>query len=126
MKMKGCSVATASAALALLIGLLVAGIGAAPVYGADVYPSKAITLIVPMAPGGTTDLGARVLAEALEKELKVSVVVVNKPGGAMTVGGYATASAKPDGYTLGFLAGLRRSSRGLLVLLLRPLYERRP
>ena len=39
----------------------------------------------------------------MEKELKVSVVVVNKPGGAMTVGGYATASAKPDGYTIGHL-----------------------
>ena len=69
------------------------------------YPDKAITLIVPMAPGGTTDLGARVLAEAMEKHLKQSVVVVNKPGGAMTVGGYAAATAKLDGYTLGFLAG---------------------
>jgi tripartite-type tricarboxylate transporter receptor subunit TctC len=69
------------------------------------YPEKPITLIVPMSPGGTTDLGARLLAEAMEKELKLPVVVVNKPGGAMTVGGYATATAKPDGYTLGFLAG---------------------
>ncbi len=68
------------------------------------YPEKAITLIVPMAPGGSTDLGARLLAEAMEKRLKVPVTVVNKPGGAQTLGGYAVASAKPDGYTLGFLA----------------------
>jgi tripartite-type tricarboxylate transporter receptor subunit TctC len=66
--------------------------------GAAGYPDKPITLVVPMAPGGTTDLGARVLAEAMEKHLKVPVVVVNKPGGAMTIGGYAVASAKPDGY----------------------------
>lgn len=82
------------------------GFGATLLHAAEPpYPSKPITLIVPMAPGGTTDLGARVLAEALEKELKQPVAVVNKPGGAMTVGGYAVASAKPDGYTLVFLAG---------------------
>lgn len=66
------------------------------------YPTRAITLVNPMAPGGLTDVAARLLAEALEKQLKQPVVVVNKPGGAMTTGGYAVASAKPDGYTLGF------------------------
>jgi tripartite-type tricarboxylate transporter receptor subunit TctC len=66
------------------------------------YPEKPINLVVPLAAGGQTDLNARALAEAMEKELKQPVVVVNKPGGTMTVGGYAVASAKPDGYTLGF------------------------
>lgn len=65
------------------------------------YPEKAITLVVPMAAGGYTDLQARLLAEAMERELKQPVVVANKPGGAMTVGGFAVVSAKPDGYTLG-------------------------
>jgi tripartite-type tricarboxylate transporter receptor subunit TctC len=65
------------------------------------YPNKPITIIVPMAPGGLGDLGARALAEAMEKHLKQPIIVVNKPGGGMTVGGYAVASAKPDGYTLG-------------------------
>ncbi|MEM3484739.1 MAG: tripartite tricarboxylate transporter substrate binding protein [Candidatus Methanomethyliaceae archaeon] len=65
------------------------------------YPNKPITIIVPMAPGGLGDLGARALAEAMEKHIKQPVVVVNKPGGGMTVGGYAVASARPDGYTLG-------------------------
>jgi tripartite-type tricarboxylate transporter receptor subunit TctC len=68
------------------------------------YPDKAITLIVPFSAGGSVDLSARILAEAMEKEIKQPVVVVNKPGGAMTVGGYAVVSAKPDGYTLGYLA----------------------
>lgn len=67
------------------------------------YPTKPITLVIPLAPGGLADLGGRILAEALEKQLKQPVAVVNKPGGGMTVGGYTVASAKPDGYTLGFL-----------------------
>jgi tripartite-type tricarboxylate transporter receptor subunit TctC len=66
------------------------------------YPNRAISLIVPFPPGGSTDLGARAVAEALEKHLKQPVVVVNKVGGATTIAGYAVASAKPDGYTLGF------------------------
>ncbi len=66
------------------------------------YPTRAVTMICPYPAGGVTDLGARALAEAMEKNLKQPVVVVNKVGGATTVGGYAVASAKPDGYTLGF------------------------
>jgi tripartite-type tricarboxylate transporter receptor subunit TctC len=66
------------------------------------YPEHPITLVVPYAPGGVTDLGARALADAMEKHLKQPVVVVNKPGGGTTIGGNAVATAKPDGYTLGF------------------------
>jgi tripartite-type tricarboxylate transporter receptor subunit TctC len=66
------------------------------------YPNRAITLIVPYPAGGVTDLGARALAESMEKHLKQPVIVVNKKGGGTTIGGYAVASAKPDGYTLGF------------------------
>jgi tripartite-type tricarboxylate transporter receptor subunit TctC len=66
------------------------------------YPTKTITMICPYPPGGVTDLGARALAESMEKHLKQPVVVVNKVGGGTTVGGYAVASSKPDGYTLGF------------------------
>src|SRR3972149_8194420 len=70
--------------------------------GATVYPERAITLVVPYPPGGVTDLGARALADAMEKQLGKPVVVVNKAGGATTIGGIAGATAKPDGYTLGF------------------------
>jgi tripartite-type tricarboxylate transporter receptor subunit TctC len=66
------------------------------------YPERAITLVVPYAPGGVTDLGARALADAMQKQLKQPVVVVNKPGGGTTIGGNAVAAARPDGYTLGF------------------------
>jgi tripartite-type tricarboxylate transporter receptor subunit TctC len=66
------------------------------------YPERAITLICPYPPGGITDLGARALANAMEKQMKQPVIVVNKAGGATTIGGNSVATAKPDGYTLGF------------------------
>jgi len=72
-------------------------------HAASAYPDRAITVVVPYAAGGVTDLAARAISEALEKALKQPVVVVNKIGGRATVGGYAVVTAKPDGYTLGFL-----------------------
>ena len=76
---------------------------ATALHGADVkYPTKPVTLVCPLTAGGLLDIAARLVAESMEKQLKQPVVVVNKPGGAMTTGGYAVASAKPDGYTLGF------------------------
>jgi tripartite-type tricarboxylate transporter receptor subunit TctC len=66
------------------------------------YPERGITFVIPYPPGGVTDLGARALAEAMERHLGKPVVAVNRPGGATTIGGAAVASAKPDGYTLGF------------------------
>jgi len=74
-----------------------------PSFAQEEYPTKVITIVVPFTPGGRTDLGARALASFLSKSLGQPVVVLNKPGGATTVGGNAVATAKPDGYTLGFL-----------------------
>jgi tripartite-type tricarboxylate transporter receptor subunit TctC len=74
----------------------------ADVRAAGTYPERAITLIIPYPAGGVTDLGARALAEAMEKRLHKPVVAVNKPGGSTTIGGNTVATAKPDGYTLGF------------------------
>ncbi len=67
------------------------------------YPSRPITLIVPWAPGGSTDLTARALAPALEQILRVPVNVVNRTGGGGAVGHAAIAQARPDGYTIGII-----------------------
>ena len=73
---------------------------ALPVAAAE-FPSKPVTLIVPWAPGGSTDVCLRVLADTTGKYLGQPVVVDNKPGGGGTVGGATmAATAKPDGYTV--------------------------
>ena len=64
------------------------------------YPSKTITLVVPAAPGGTTDLTARLLGDPLSKILGQPVIVDNKPGGNGNIGTVAVARAPADGHTL--------------------------
>ena len=64
------------------------------------WPSKPIKLVVPYAPGGTTDVVARVVAEYLGQRLGQNIIVDNKPGKGAMVGTALVAKAPPDGYTL--------------------------
>ena len=68
------------------------------------YPKKPLELVVPFAPGGSTDAFARAVAKELPKYLpnKQQVAVINKPGAGMTLGLTDVAKSKPDGYTIGF------------------------
>jgi tripartite-type tricarboxylate transporter receptor subunit TctC len=65
------------------------------------YPNRVVKLQVPFAPGGTTDIVARVIAEPLGKALGQNVIIENKAGGGGVVGANETAKSAPDGYSLG-------------------------
>ncbi|VCU69088.1 Tripartite tricarboxylate transporter family receptor [Pigmentiphaga humi] len=67
---------------------------------ADTYPNRPIRLVVPFEPGGSTDLTARIVAQALGDKLGQSVIVENKGGAGGNIGTAAVVEAKPDGYTL--------------------------
>lgn len=70
------------------------------VFAQGKYPQRPITLIVPTAPGGTTDFTARLVTEPLSRALGQPVIVDNKPGASGNIGNQIVARAKPDGYTL--------------------------
>ncbi len=67
---------------------------------AEDYPTRNVTILVPFAPGGGTDLLARAYAQILEKQYGKTFVIENRPGGGTTIAATATANATPDGYTL--------------------------
>ena len=91
--------------LSLIAIALVAACGAA---SAQVYPSRPITMVVPLAPGGPLDTIARILAEPMRTFLGQPVIVENVTGAAGTIGTGRVARATPDGYTfgMGFLGTL--------------------
>ena len=67
---------------------------------AQTYPNRPIKMIVPISVGSVTDVAARLTAQELQQRLGQPVVVVDKPGAAMVLGGTECAKSAPDGYTL--------------------------
>src|SRR3954469_22876795 len=86
---------------AVVAGLTVAG---SPGSQAQTYPSEPITLIVAWPAGGGSDISMRLIADALSKQVKVPVVVLNKPGAGGSIGHREIVNAKPDGYTIGMFS----------------------
>jgi len=81
---------------------------------ADEYPARAVRIVVPFAPGGGTDVVARILAQQLTQRLKQSFVVDNRPAGSGIVGADLVAKAQGDGYTLLFAFSSLSSSAKLI------------
>ena len=83
--------------------LLLASFFLASAAAAQSFPSRAVKLVVPLAPGGASDVIARLIAHKLSEQWGQPVVLENKPGGGTVLGAQAVASAPPDGHTIGLV-----------------------
>jgi tripartite-type tricarboxylate transporter receptor subunit TctC len=89
---------------AVVSAVLLGTPSAARAQGADTYPNKPIRLIVSFAPGGPTDIMARIVGKVLSDKFGQPVVIENRAGAGGNIGTEAALRAAPDGYTLGFVA----------------------
>jgi tripartite-type tricarboxylate transporter receptor subunit TctC len=87
-----------------LLGGLIALTLALPALAQSGYPNRPVRIIVTFAPGGATDITARIVAQRLAETWSVPVTIENIPGAGGTVGADRTAKAAPDGDTLGWIA----------------------
>ena len=84
----------------LVLGFVLAVAGTAAAADNAPYPSRPVKLVVPFAPGGFTDVTARILGQKLSEAMGQQFVIENKPGAGSTIGSDLVAKAPPDGYTL--------------------------
>ncbi|MFM9269715.1 Bug family tripartite tricarboxylate transporter substrate binding protein [Halomonas elongata] len=87
---------------ALVAAICVATAIISPAWAQEAYPDQPITIVVGASPGGSTDYLARLIGEAMGKEMDTDIVVENVPGAGATIGMRRVATSDPDGYTLGF------------------------
>src|SRR6266550_5821840 len=88
---------TMKKALALLVAIV---LGAGGAVAQERYPQKPLHIVVPFAPGGSTDIIARLIGERLSGALGQPVVIENRPGAAGNIGAEVVAKSAPDGHTL--------------------------
>jgi tripartite-type tricarboxylate transporter receptor subunit TctC len=86
--------------LAVFLALFFAGLAASAGRAQDAYPTHVVKMVLPVAPGSTTDILARLVADQLSQKWGKPVIVENMPGAAMNIGSEYVARAAPDGYTL--------------------------
>jgi tripartite-type tricarboxylate transporter receptor subunit TctC len=82
------------------VALLLSLVAVAPLSHAQDYPAKNVTILVPFAPGGGTDVIARAIAQKLEQRLGKNFLIENRPGAGTSIAAGIAAKAAPDGYTL--------------------------
>ena len=83
---------------ALALAIVASGCGFA--HADEHYPSRLITIVVPLTPGTAMDIQARLFADGLSKRFGYQTIVVNRPGAGTLIGAETVANASPDGYTI--------------------------
>ena len=108
------------------VALLVACIACGSAQAQKDYPSKPVRLIVPFAPGGGTDIVARVLAQKLTEAFGQTVIVDNRAGGGGIIGAETAVRATPDGYTVIIMSGSYATNAAMHKLPYDPVNDIRP
>jgi tripartite-type tricarboxylate transporter receptor subunit TctC len=112
-----------SSIAALLASVVVFNAGAAET---GKYPTKPIRMVVPFAPGGGTDIVARVIAQRMTETLGQSVIVDNRPGAGGTIGAETAVRANPDGYTVAMVSGSYATNAAVYKLTYDPVNDIQP